>query len=1179
MQAANAQLASVHAAGMRSASGLKVAAGLMAGAGAVVAVGLASSVKAAMSFEKQLSSLSAVSGANAQEMKLLGAQALKAGADTAFSAREAAVAQTELAKGGLTVANIMSGGLNAALALAAAGELELGDAAAITANTMNLFGLQGREAASVADALATAANATTADVADFGMAMKAGGSVAKSAGLNFRQTTVILEALAASGIKNSDAGTSMKAALIQLIKPTDKQAAVAKELGLSWLDSSGRMKDASSISAMLRGRLDGMTAAQRTATLATLAGTDGVRTLTALYDAGPAKLDAWSRGLGKAGTAAAVAREKQNNLAGAIEQLKGSWETLQIIVGTKLIPVLTVATRWLTGLLNEMQTGQGAGGMIADAFGRVAAAAGGMISVVGQVVGFFREHTTTAHATAAALSVLVAGFVALRVAAGIQALIYGVVTAFWALNAAIAANPVVLAIVALAALAAAFVVAYEKCGWFRDAVNDAWTAIKTVAGPVIDWLVGAVGDAWAWIKQASIDVWAVVGGTVTTVLQAVWRAISTYYTAYWQVIQTVWNAVRDATVAAWPIVSQVVGTHLKVVWTVVSTIVRAVYTVLHAQWTAVKAVTQAVWPIVSAVVGTQLRAAWTVVKTVAVAVVAQLILAWAAVKAVTTTVWPVIRTVVGAAITAVRAIVGTQVAAALAVLRAAWSAIRAVTTTVWAAVRAVVGAAVSAVSAVIRSVIAPIVGFLAGVWARVRSGVVSAWNSIRGAITGAVNTAISTIRGLIPGFVTVGAQMVAGVVRGILAKAGDIAAAAAKVVTGAISAAKSKLGIKSPSKVFEQIGRYVGEGFVRGLTGSTTQISQAVERFVNAATKAARAKGATSSQKTALSHLIDLAEKDRKRLQTLARDYGRVGEQLKARKDDLAALLRAKDDMTASVSAGLTGTAGVTGAFTDTVNAAGEKTGSVTSGAAIVASLAAQLAATETLRTNLAQLAAMGLNSGALQQIASAGLEVGGATAAALIAEGGASIAAINDLQAKLTTAADAIGVTVASSMYDAGIAAAVGLVEGLKSQQAAIDKQMDRIARSLVRAIRRALKIRSPSAVFHDIGVMTAKGMELGIAQGAAGVHGALAGLTQTPAQPRLSLAGQTAGTTRTNARQPAPPMDAASIRDLAAAMHRLADKAVVIDRIADTVNDRVGQHGARRAASANPANHRAIY
>lgn len=340
------------------AMGQAVKVGAIGGiAGLGVAVGY--SIKKAADFEQQLDSLGSVSGASGRQMAQLKKQAMDSGAATKYSALQAAQAQTELSKGGLSVSKILGGALKGALALASAGELDLGDAATYTVNAMKLFKLGGDQATHVADALATAANETTADVQDFGAALVQGGGAAKSAGYSFDQTITLLEALAEVGVKNSDAGTSMKTALLQLVGPTRKQAEASKAAGLSFIDQQGKMKSLTSISAMLRSKTDDMTKAQRTALFQTLAGTDGFRTLLALYDAGPTKLSNLEQANRRQGVAADVAAEKQDNLKGKWENFTGSVETAAITVGDKFLPMLTRGAEQATDFLNHLSsTGQ-----------------------------------------------------------------------------------------------------------------------------------------------------------------------------------------------------------------------------------------------------------------------------------------------------------------------------------------------------------------------------------------------------------------------------------------------------------------------------------------------------------------------------------------------------------------------------------------------------------------------------------------------------------------------------------------------------------------------------------------------------------------------------------------------------------------------------------------------------
>jgi TP901 family phage tail tape measure protein len=311
-------------------------------------------VKAGSQWEKQMDANVAIADATLRQQKAMEKQAIRLGKATFFSANEAAQAQAELVKGGLSVQQVIGGGLPAALSLAEAGELDLTVAAETTVNAMKLFGIEGEEAGSVADMLSTAANRTTADVLDFAMALKQGGSVTKLAGYDMNESVTVLEALAEAGIKNSDAGTSMKTAVIQLLKPSEKQAKLAKELNIQWQTQGGELKNAAELSRELRTETEGMTKAERAKTFATLAGTDGVRTLNSLYAETPKELEALERANARNGTAQDIARKKMDNVAGSVEQFKGSVETAEIQIYRGMAPALRSLTDEATEAANTV---------------------------------------------------------------------------------------------------------------------------------------------------------------------------------------------------------------------------------------------------------------------------------------------------------------------------------------------------------------------------------------------------------------------------------------------------------------------------------------------------------------------------------------------------------------------------------------------------------------------------------------------------------------------------------------------------------------------------------------------------------------------------------------------------------------------------------------------------------
>jgi len=123
-----------------------------------------------------------------------------------------------------------------------------------------------------------------------------------------------------------------------------------------------------------------------------------------------------------------------------------------------------------------------------------------------------------------------------------------------------------------------------------------------------------------------------------------------------------------------------------------------------------------------------------------------------------------------------------------------------------------------------------------------------------------------------------------------------------------------------------------------------------------------------------------------------------------------------------------------------------------------------------------------GLSETSIQQLINAGVEGGIGTAQAILAGGPAAIAQINSLQAQLTAAGTQLGGNAAQAMYGAGIQAAQGLVDGLAANADALAEQATKLAKALVRAVKKALGINSPSRVFRDLGRFTVQGLTLGL-------------------------------------------------------------------------------------------------
>lgn len=192
----------------------------------------------AVDFEKGMSAVQAISGATGAELAKLKDLAVDLGASTAFSSAEVTAAMTEMAKAGWSTQQILDG-MDGVLDAAAASGEGLASVSTIVADSITGFGMAAADSARVADVLTYAANAGTIGIADLGETFKYIAPVAKTLGFSIEDVTTATAAMSMAGIKGSQAGTSLKNIITNMVKPTDAMAAVMDDLNLSVTNSDG----------------------------------------------------------------------------------------------------------------------------------------------------------------------------------------------------------------------------------------------------------------------------------------------------------------------------------------------------------------------------------------------------------------------------------------------------------------------------------------------------------------------------------------------------------------------------------------------------------------------------------------------------------------------------------------------------------------------------------------------------------------------------------------------------------------------------------------------------------------------------------------------------------------------------------------------------------------------------
>ena len=361
-----------------------IASGMTVAGLAVAAFGVAA-VKMAADFDQQMSTVQANTGATSAQMDQLRAAAIEAGASTVYSASDSADAINDLGKAGMSVTDILTGGLSGALNLAASDGMAVGDAAEYMANALSMFHLKGSQASQVADTLAAGAGKAVGNVSDFGEALNNCGAQANSFGMNVQETTGVLALFAQNGTIGAEAGTQLNSMLMKLAAPSAEAANTMKELGISAYDAQGHFVGMANFAGQLQKAEKGLTDEQRNQANATIFGSYAIKAANYLYEAGESGVNKWTKAVSESGYAAEQAAAKNNNLKGDLENLSGSMESLMISVGEgaqgplrKMIQGLDALVDTFAGLPSGAQQTIVVMASLAGVFGAVHKAAGNL---------------------------------------------------------------------------------------------------------------------------------------------------------------------------------------------------------------------------------------------------------------------------------------------------------------------------------------------------------------------------------------------------------------------------------------------------------------------------------------------------------------------------------------------------------------------------------------------------------------------------------------------------------------------------------------------------------------------------------------------------------------------------------------------------------------------------------
>lgn len=321
----------------------------------IVGMGVAA-VKTAADFESGMSKVQSISGASGKNMGKLTEKAKEMGAKTKFSASESADAFSYMAMAGWKTKDMLKG-IEGTMYLAGATGEDLAQTSDIVTDSLSAFGLKAKDTNRFVNVLAKTASSSNTDVGKMGESFKYVAPAAGALGYSVEDTAKALGLMANSGIKASQAGTSLNSWLTRMAKPTKESQAAMDKLGISLTDKKGKMKSFGQITKETRTAFAGLTKSEKAQYAAMLAGKTGMSGLLAVVNSSDKDFNKLSKSIdNSSGAAKKMYDVANNNLKGGITVLKSTIESIAITFGQKLMPIVKKGTNYIQKLANKFNS-------------------------------------------------------------------------------------------------------------------------------------------------------------------------------------------------------------------------------------------------------------------------------------------------------------------------------------------------------------------------------------------------------------------------------------------------------------------------------------------------------------------------------------------------------------------------------------------------------------------------------------------------------------------------------------------------------------------------------------------------------------------------------------------------------------------------------------------------------
>ena len=543
-------------------------------------------------------------GNTTEQAELLESAMAKAASNSTYGMSDAANACLNFARAGLT-AEEAAAALAPAMNLAAGEGGNLDTVSAGLVATINGFHDTFDNASKYADVFAAACNNSALDVDSLSHAMSVAAPIFSAAGYSVNDAALYMGVMANNGIDADKAANSLKTGLARLVSPAKEGAEMMDKLGISVTKTDGSMKDSVTIQKELHDAFSKLSESEQIAAASAIFGKNQMAPWLALINTAPEDVNELSESLSNcAGTTDEMAEAMMSGFGGSIEQLKSSLDVLITMLGKTLSEFLVPIIQKISEFLNWLNSLDAGTRKIIVTIGMVIAAAGPVLIFIGKVTQGVGALMKLAPTIVTAIT-KVHGLIG-KLGPVISSVVGVIKTGFSTVMGLITAHPIIAAITAVVA---GLVLLYNKCEWFRDAVNG---AIQAVIG-----FFQRLPETWENIKAAAETIFTAISTFFSTTwenirlnIETAWTAITTFFSTAWENIrilaETVWNAIVEFFTTTWTNIT----TGVTAAWTNITMAIQTAMTTIQTLIiTAWNTITTAISTALSAI-GSAVSSAW-----------------------------------------------------------------------------------------------------------------------------------------------------------------------------------------------------------------------------------------------------------------------------------------------------------------------------------------------------------------------------------------------------------------------------------------------------------------------------------------------------------------------------------------------------------------------------------------